>query len=506
MNHPFPSVIPILRKLYAGRFTSVLFLVPFYRCDEPDVLTVYRGSYTHAAYLTDVRERLAAVDCDHYLVVHDDVLLNPALSEATFRQTFPLGEREGYISHLFPVGGTVGDWTWLFGFAPKALHPKSHLFGSGIEGATLRQYLPGHAQIAAKFAAHGILPQRHARLRSDRMPDVERHPSRTLLHGYAATLDPSDARQAEVERHCLDAARALVEAMRHAEPAAPAGAATPPASGEGAEGAGPADAAEPVTEVELPMPVVGSGYYADLYVLPKACFDDFVHFIGVASAANFFVELMVPTLLVTCCDKVWTAETLGLDASGFAQPATLEAFRDPRFLAIHPFKLSQLSSPVRLRQFEARVHAVLRGEDYPGDLALPGLHVPGLGCAQQYLTTGWHGEESWGRWSAEPRAEVRFLLEEDDIASLELLLMAPVHARLPVVQAQLVVNGETCQALSFDVAHVERRVVIPRALLRTGGNTVDVVVERTVRPCDLDPASPDARELGLALREIQFHT
>ncbi|MFG5408123.1 hypothetical protein ABXN37_08380 [Piscinibacter sakaiensis] len=214
MNHPFPSVIPILRKLYAGRFTSVLFLVPFYRCDEPDVLTVYRGSYTHAAYLTDVRERLAAVDCDHYLVVHDDVLLNPALSEATFRQTFPLGEREGYISHLFPVGGTVGDWTWLFGFAPKALHPKSHLFGSGIEGATLRQYLPGHAQIAAKFAAHGILPQRHARLRSDRMPDVERHPSRTLLHGYAATLDPSDARQAEVERHCLDAARALVGPAR----------------------------------------------------------------------------------------------------------------------------------------------------------------------------------------------------------------------------------------------------------------------------------------------------
>ena len=60
-NHPFTANIPLLRSLYAGRFSHVRFLMPLERTAEADVLTVYRGSYAHHAYAGDQVEALGAL-------------------------------------------------------------------------------------------------------------------------------------------------------------------------------------------------------------------------------------------------------------------------------------------------------------------------------------------------------------------------------------------------------------------------------------------------------------
>lgn len=492
MNHPFPGNIPLLRKLYEGRFSTLLFLVPFYRTPEPDVITVYRGSYTHAAYLTDARERLAAVDCDYYMAVHDDVLLNPKIGEPNFREIFPLGPRDGYISHLMEVGGPVGDWTWLFGFAPKALFPKSHLFGSGIESETLRRYLPSPEQLAEKFRPHSARLQANAILRSGSMPDVEKHPSRTLLHGYAADIDPNDEDQVAAERHSLDAERSLVEAMKAANRVK-------------ARKNGEPAPAEPDPEVALPIPIVGSSYFADCYIVPKPCFDDYAHCIGVASAANLFVELMVPTLLVACCDHVFTARDFGIDTDGFTYPRDQKAFRDPRFLGTHPFKLSGIKTPTQQRQFLGWVESLRAGEEYPGDIAVVGVHAPDRQAIHPYATAGWHAAEDWGRWAAAPTATIRFVLDDPSITSLELLLRAPLSTTCASFEASYSVNGQSPATLLFDLASAEQGIVIERAQLRPGRNVIELVAPRLVRPCDLDPSSQDDRPLGLALLEMRFN-
>ena len=37
------------------------------------------------------------------MVIHDDVLLNPALNERNFRDTFPLGPDDGFYPSLMPL-------------------------------------------------------------------------------------------------------------------------------------------------------------------------------------------------------------------------------------------------------------------------------------------------------------------------------------------------------------------------------------------------------------------
>ena len=45
-NHRFEQNLPLLRALYRGRFSTVRFLVPFYRGDDPDVVPVFDTSAT----------------------------------------------------------------------------------------------------------------------------------------------------------------------------------------------------------------------------------------------------------------------------------------------------------------------------------------------------------------------------------------------------------------------------------------------------------------------------
>ena len=219
MNHPFPANIPLLRRLYQGRFSHLRFLIPFERLPDEDVITVYRGSYTHAAYLTDARKELSAIDCDYFIIVHDDVLLNPQLSEASFDEIFRLGPDDGFIPRINPVQTSMHEWSWLAGFIAKLLYPKSILFGGGVEIPTLRKYLPDPTLLEERMAAHGQGSTTFMRIdpssiNAHAVPEA----SRLLLHGLSTPLDQQDPDQARVEAHSIEAPKGLVEAMHHPIP------------------------------------------------------------------------------------------------------------------------------------------------------------------------------------------------------------------------------------------------------------------------------------------------
>ena len=482
MNHPFPAILPLLRRIYRDRFSEVRFLVPFARLPDEDVITVYRGSYTHAAYLTDAHAALAALDCDYYIVLHDDVLLNPKITEANFLELFPLGPAEGFIPHIGSVPEHMGDWAWYYGFLPKLLYPKSLLFGSGVERANLVKYLPPVDQMREALERAGVPVYSDCQLDPARMEGVLNQPSRVLLHGLAGGLPVGteaqtniDARSVDIEQQFM---RLIVEDQHMFA----------------------GRAGDPGHRVELPIPLIGAGYSTDFYIVPKPAFDDYCHHIGVASAANLFVEILAPTLLFACCERVRTGVDFGLDFSGFDEPKAVEWFADARCAAIHPFKLSVLATEKIQDAFIELLRRV--ATDAPIDPAL--LVRLGFRTSLTGNMPGWHPGESWGVWASEHEALIQ--LELSAPAPVRLRLRAPLHPKQPVMTGRLVFNEGTAEVgFSLDYPDngqidVEIDELVPDA---DHIGRIRLISDVLVQPSTLEAGSADTRLLGVGLMNVE---
>lgn len=480
MNHPFPANLPLLRQIYRDRFSHVRFLIPFERMEDEDVITVYRGSYTHAGYLTDAHAELAALDCDYYLAIHDDVLLNPALREENFLDTFRLGPHDAFIPRIDTPNEEPGRWIWSFAFVPKLLFPKSILFGAGIEAANLIRYLPAGETMRTRMVAHGVVPTTKVRLDSSHLDDVARVPSRVLLHGLSAQLDGT-LEQRSVEEASLEIERRLIDVMALAYTSA----ASDPA------GAG----------IELPLPVVQSGYFSDLYILPKSGFDDFCHYVGVASAAGLFVEIIAPSLLYATCERVVTAADAELDFGGFDEIRSLDRFVDPRAAALHPFKLSAFRDPER----QAGLLGLLRAITQGGLIADRLWRQAGLAPSPNYVVQeGWHPPEHWGRWAGEER--VTFKVRYAGAATPRLLLRAPTSLAHRVIGGRVQFNARTSE-IGFCATWPDSDLVIALDGLAPGPDgyaEIELVSDIMVKPSELDPASSDERRLGFGIVGVGF--
>ena len=83
-NHRYDKNLNRIRKLYAGRFSAIRFLVPFYDGTDKDVITVYDSSYQFQGFVAQARERLMNEGFEYYFFIADDLILNPAINENNF--------------------------------------------------------------------------------------------------------------------------------------------------------------------------------------------------------------------------------------------------------------------------------------------------------------------------------------------------------------------------------------------------------------------------------------
>lgn len=479
MNHPFPRNLPLLRRIYAGRFSAVRFLIPFERSDDPDVITVYRGSYVHAAYLADARAELEKIDCDYYVVVHDDVLLNPRLSEESFSDFFELGPDEGFLPVVNPAPLDIGAWAWHFGLIAKLLFPKSILFGSGIEAATLARFLPSADALRQAIAKAGVEPAATVRLDVRQMDGLAASgPSRLLLHGLAEVLN-AGSDQRDVDNRSFHVAHAMIETMQAALTAQ--GGATRTGSD---------------TLVSLPIPLVSSGYTTDCYIVPKSGFNDYCHYMGVAGAANLFVEVIAPTLLFACCSRVRTGAELALDFSGFSLPKSPDWFLNRRAAAIHPFKLSAIAGAEQQDAFIAMLNAIAAQRVPDAEH----LQRAGFGLSiDSIIRRGWGTLESWGTWAQAGEALLELPLAGS--TDVRLHLRAPLHPTIPHQTGMLSFDGGDRQVpFAATLPYGDIAVDAPNVRPDVDGLArIIVTSDRLVVPAELGGGSLDTRSLGFGI-------
>lgn len=111
-NYRFDGNIPKLRKIYGGRFKNIRFLVPFYDGDDLDVIPVYESLFQFQGYFIQAYEKLSVLDCEYYLFIGDDLILNPSISEDNFKSFLNIDSESVIISDIGPLN-SKGMFGWI---------------------------------------------------------------------------------------------------------------------------------------------------------------------------------------------------------------------------------------------------------------------------------------------------------------------------------------------------------------------------------------------------------
>jgi hypothetical protein len=304
-NHNHSQNVPLLRRLYGSRFSHLLFLMPFCRDPQKDIIPVCESAYFFQGYLWQAHDRLLHEDCTHYVVIGDDLLLNPRLSETTIIDELGLNGESGYIKQLKSCSDVPLQWLMRYGnLLDQHLIP-AHVFGS-------RQLLPPLSKYRKDVQFKNALPDKEL--------------AEGLLRRHGVEIKPLGLRNMVgfdgMVRYFPGITRALIHAL---------------------------------CKSKIPYPLAFG--YSDFFIVPKLSFEAFCFYCGVFAAMNLFVELAVPTSLALAVAsisteretrwrgvEVWRPKARAeLERRTSDTSRSLDAFFEPNQLYLHPVKLSRLA-------------------------------------------------------------------------------------------------------------------------------------------------------------------
>lgn len=110
-NHRYDKNIDKLKKIYGNRFSRIVFLVPFYDGSDADVIPVYESSYQFQGYFIQAYEKLMATGCEYFLMIADDMVLNPKYGESDILFYLGMKNKKVGIDGISPLNGK-GRFAW----------------------------------------------------------------------------------------------------------------------------------------------------------------------------------------------------------------------------------------------------------------------------------------------------------------------------------------------------------------------------------------------------------
>ena len=146
-NHRYDKNIPIINELYKGKFSYVYHLVPFYDGDIENVIPVYDSSYYFQNYIAQAFTHIRRNNFTHYLIVADDMVLNPIINETSLWDEMGIELKDCYISRLSIMQERKNFWPHTI----KALKYKVNQPGVEVE-----KILPSKEEAKKIFKKHGI--------------------------------------------------------------------------------------------------------------------------------------------------------------------------------------------------------------------------------------------------------------------------------------------------------------------------------------------------------------
>lgn len=146
-NHRFDRNIPVLNKIYKGRFSHIFHIIPFYDGNEENVIPVYESSYQFSGYVSQAYTHLKGKGFTHYFVVADDMVINPKIDELNFWDQTGISIDSCYISSFISFQTRAVNWERTV----EAL--AYNIYGKGAE---ISNIIPKVEEAAERFKHHNL--------------------------------------------------------------------------------------------------------------------------------------------------------------------------------------------------------------------------------------------------------------------------------------------------------------------------------------------------------------
>ncbi|WP_085537152.1 hypothetical protein [Massilibacteroides vaginae] len=148
-NHRYDKNIEKIEQLYKKSFSHIFHIMPFYDGDKENVLPVYASSYQFSSYIPQAMEQLKLknISFDHYFFLADDMILNPKVTENTYKDLFKISLEDSFISE-FVEFTKFNFYTW---------HGKEALtYKIKATGAEIDSFIPNKEEALLRFKNYGI--------------------------------------------------------------------------------------------------------------------------------------------------------------------------------------------------------------------------------------------------------------------------------------------------------------------------------------------------------------
>ncbi|MET0635987.1 MAG: hypothetical protein ABWZ25_08150 [Chitinophagaceae bacterium] len=295
-NHRYDKNIPILEKMYAGRFSEIWFLVPFYDGEHPRVIPVYESSNYFQSYFAQAYHRFANPSNSHYIFLGDDCILHPSINESNVMDVTGLPAGADFIPGIIEFDKLGGD-NWWHTF-------KGIDFFGNRKGAEIKNELPSREEAVKRFKSHGI----------NTNPLTQRNifgPTSLHKKGFTQWLRARYHFNYKWKRFRRNG------------------------------------------RIELPYPVAGA--YSDILIITAETLRPFCRYCGIMAAAGLFVEIAIPTALLLSAKKIvqepdlrlkgtalWTATEIAAVETTYERSLRRLLSQFPQNqLYYHPVKLSR---------------------------------------------------------------------------------------------------------------------------------------------------------------------
>lgn len=312
-NHNYEQNLTRLDEIYKERFEEIWYIIPFYKGTRDDVIIVYENSYNFQSYIAKALEQVRHERFDHYMVISDDLLLNPKINQHNYLDFFLLSTNSAFIPGLFLLNDVLETRPYR-PFAPYWFWIHSAIdFRIDQRGIQASEFLPTYDQALEKLALHGF---NFNGVVSWRMFLWKMLYSK---HIFKILTDRTLYKKAGVALYFFFTSLMFSKKI-------------------------------------IRYPLIGS--YSDILIVPHQSSYNFMRYCGIFGALNLFVEIALPTALAFSTTQIvnesclkFEARTLWTpdDISGFEMlydnnlTRLLDNFPD-NVLYVHPIKLSRWRS------------------------------------------------------------------------------------------------------------------------------------------------------------------
>lgn len=303
-NHNYELNIGDLKKMYTSRFDHLFFIMPFYEGEDENIISVYENSFYFQGYVSKALEKIKSEQYDHYIIIGDDVLLNPCINQDNYNMYFKIDRESAFIPGPFLLNDTTvtspyREWAPYWPWIKSALNFK--IDQPGIE---VSKFLPGYEEAVALLRRHGLKFSATVPLKMFYSSKVWKSIFNKLFRGKPEKI-----------------LTVLLYDLKN-------------------------------INKKIPYPLIGS--YSDIIVVPNENVDLFIRYCGIFSALHLFVEIAIPTALAFSVTKIvseadlnfkgithWNPEESKLFSEKFqsSRSKLYDNFPD-HTLYIHPIKLS----------------------------------------------------------------------------------------------------------------------------------------------------------------------